>query len=144
MAYYLILKVVESERVCESKLGFCFVGPLGFEGDGEIANAVSFNREGTGVLSRDNEVTSIFRTVGLPLNFDTPIPLGVVNDGQILSHLPSGWHAHLQNSFEGFGLDSKDYFVSSDIGFRFIAEKNVGGEFIDRVFTDDSKWDFVV
>lgn len=46
ITHNLILKVIKSERIAhdEPRLGNC--RPFGFEGDGEVANAVSLDREG--------------------------------------------------------------------------------------------------
>lgn len=41
----LILKMIKSKRVTHDELSFCLIGPFGFESDGEVADAVTFNRE---------------------------------------------------------------------------------------------------
>ena len=41
----LVLKVIKGERIVHGKFGLSGVCPSGFEGDGEVADAVAFDRE---------------------------------------------------------------------------------------------------
>lgn len=80
----------------------------------------------------------------MPGYFYVPVPLGIVDDRQILSHLAPGGNIHLKDGLEWFGLDCEDESVPADIGFRFVADQDVGGKLIDRVFADNSEGDFVL
>lgn len=87
--------MVKCERVCHDKFCFCLVGPFRFEGDGEVTNAVSFDREGS-IISRINEkIVTIFVVVWSPNNLYIPISLSIIDYWKILSHLTSGWNIHL-------------------------------------------------
>ena len=91
----LVLEVVEGQGVVHGELGLGGMGPAGAEGDGEVADAVTFDGEGGAEGGVDGEVVPVLGIVGLPGNLDVPVPLSVVYDRQILGHLAPGRDVHL-------------------------------------------------
>ena len=140
----LVLEVVEGEGVVHGEFGLGGVRPSWPEGDGEVADAVAFDGEGGAEGGVDGEVVPVFGVVGLPGYLDVPVPLGVVDDGQILSHFASGRDVHLEDGLEGLGLDGEDEPVPADIGLGLVANEDVGGELVDGVFAYDREGYFVL
>lgn len=86
---------------------------------------------------------TVFGHIWLPINFDRPVPVGVVDDGEILSDFPSGGYVHFKDRFEWFGLDSEDDAVSTNICFRLVVKDDKIVEFVDWVFTQNGERNFV-
>lgn len=92
---YLILEVVESERIAHDELRLRNGRPFRLEGNREVANAISFNREGGRVIAVNDEVIAILGRVRHPSNLDVPIALSIVDNRKILGDLAPRRHVHL-------------------------------------------------
>lgn len=139
----LVLEVVEGEWIAHDEFGFGNVGPLGLEGDGEVADAVPLDGECRREGVVDDEVVTVLGRIGKPSDLDIPVALSVVDDWQILSHLASRRHVHLQDSLERLRLDSEYHSVPSYVSLGLVRDQNISGKLVNWVLTDNGKGDFV-